>query len=224
MTEPVVQARALGVTLGGSRVLDGVSLSAAPAATMAVVGPNGAGKTTLLRTFAGLIPPSDGELSLQATGGTGYCPQNPSCAWDFTLAELLMLSPRPANAREWCGRLGAGGLLERRISGLSGGERRMGHLALALSNAEEPYGSLLLLDEPTADLDAGRRQAVIEALAALRSAGTSVVIATHDFDLARSADTAAVLSEGRLVALGPPASSLTPDVVRETWGVRPARA
>lgn len=100
----------------------------------------------------------------------------------------------------------------------------MVHLALALSNAEEPYGSLLLLDEPTADLDAGRRQAVIEALATLRSAGTSVVIATHDFELARSADTAAVLAEGRLIAIGPPDSSLTPEVVRETWGVRPSGA
>ncbi len=224
MTEPLVQARGLGVTLGGSRVLDGVSLAAEPARTLAVVGPNGAGKTTLLRAFAGLVPPSDGELRLSATGGTGYCPQNPSCAWDFTMEELLMLSPRPEAAREWCVRLGAGGLMERRVFGLSGGERRMAHLALALSNAEEPYGSLLLLDEPTADLDAGRRQAVIEALATLRSAGTSVVIATHDFELARSADTAAVLAEGRLIAIGPPDSSLTPEVVRETWGVRPSGA
>lgn len=224
MTEPIAEARALGVTLGGLRTLDGVSLSASPSTVVAVVGPNGAGKTTLLRALAGLIPFSDGELILRTADRVGYCPQSPSCAWDFSVSEVLGLSPRPAAARDWCERLGAGGLLERRALRLSGGERRLAHLALALSNPEEPYGSLILLDEPTADLDAARRQAVIEAIAERRAAGAAVVMATHDFELARTADCAAVLSEGRLVAIGPPASSLTPDLVQRTWGVRPAPA
>ena len=224
MTEPVVRIRALGVTLGGSRVLDGISLSVEPSEALAVAGPNGSGKTTLLRTLAGLLPASDGELSLRTSGRTGYCPQNPSCAWNFTVDELLRLSPRPQAAREWCDRLGAGGLVERKIFSLSGGERRMAHLALALSNPEEPFGSLILLDEPTADLDAARRLAVVGAVETLRAAGAAIVIATHDFDLARSADTAAVLAEGRLVAVGPPRESLTPDLVHEIWGVRPAQS
>ncbi len=224
MTEPVAEALALGVTFGLARVLDGVSLAAVPSTTLAVVGPNGAGKTTLLRTLAGLVPPSDGKLVIRTAGRTGYCPQGPSCAWDFTLRELLGLSPNPAEAEAWCVRLGAGGLLDRRIARLSGGERRMGHLALALATPVEPFGGLILLDEPTADLDAARRQSVLGAIATLRAAGAAVIVATHDFELARSADRVAVLAEGRLVAIGPPSSALTSEVVRETWGVEPARS
>ncbi len=223
MTEAMVQALALGVTLGRTRVLDGLSLSANARTVLAVVGPNGAGKTTLLRTIARAVEPSDGELVIRAAGGTGYCPQAPMCAWDFTLRELMRLSAHPDAAETWCRRLGVGALLDRRLSRLSGGERRMGHLALAFATPDEPYGGVILLDEPTADLDAARRLAVLEAVARLRASGAAVIVATHDFELARSADSVAVLSEGRLVASGPPTGTLSAEVVRATWGVDPSR-
>lgn len=219
MTDAIARTEALGVTFGAVRVLDGVTLDVPPASFTALVGPNGAGKTTLLRTLAGLTRVADGDLALPPPGSTGYCPQNPGCAWNFSLEELCSISPRPSEALAWCTRLGAGGLAGRRLGSLSGGERRMAHLALALSIPAEPYGALILLDEPTADLDAARRLLVIEAIRQLSASGAAVVAATHDFGLARAASKVAVLAEGRLVAHGPPEQALNAEVIRATWGV-----
>ena len=223
MGEPSVKVRALGVTLGHARVLDGASMDLSHGTMTAVIGPNGSGKTTLLRALAGLIRPSDGTIDGVTPGNTGYCPQAPACAWDFTMRELCALSPHPEAAVGWCLRLRAGANIDRRLGSLSGGERRLAHIALALATPAEPYGSLILLDEPTADLDAARRELAAEAFLQLRSAGATVVLATHDFALANASDQAVVLSEGRVIACGAPQTCLTDAIVRETWGVAPAR-
>ncbi|MGA0133038.1 MAG: ABC transporter ATP-binding protein [Opitutales bacterium] len=219
----MVRTLALGVTLRGRRVLDGVSFEARPGETLAVIGANGAGKTTLLRALCGLVAPSVGAVVAEAPGGVGYCPQHPRCAWDFTVREICRLSQHPSAAEGWCESLGGGSLLERRILTVSGGERRVVHLALALAAPAEPFGSLVLLDEPTAGLDAVRRGRVGDAVRRLASAGATVVTATHDLALAESSDRVLALSEGRMNALGPPDAVLSDDVVRETWGAGPSR-
>ncbi len=228
MSEMLLQAVGIAVELGGRRVVDGVSLTAESGRIVAVVGPNGAGKTSLLRALAGLID-STGELqvagedprraSAQANARRrAYCAQKPTCAWDYRVSDLGEIVGAPEAFTEWLARLGLNELGERRLTRLSGGEQKAAHLAMAFASLADPFGTLLLLDEPADSLDVGRQALAAEAIRRFAQAGGAAVVATHDLAFARSCDVVVVLAEGRLVAIGAPADALTPAVIASTWG------
>jgi len=228
MSETLVEAVSLAVELGGRRVVDGVSLKADAGQVVAVVGPNGAGKTTVLRALAGLIG-STGELrvagedprraSAQANARRrAYCAQKPACAWDYRVRDLGEIVRAPETFTEWLARLGLDELGERRLSELSGGEQKAAHLAMAFASLAEPFGTLLLLDEPAASLDVGRQMLTASAIRRFAQAGGATVVATHDLSFARSCDIVVILAEGRLVGVGAPSSALTPEIIAATWG------
>jgi iron complex transport system ATP-binding protein len=228
MSETLVEAVSLAVELGGRRVVDGVSLRADAGQVVAIVGPNGAGKTTVLRALAGLIG-STGELrvagedprraSAQANARRrAYCAQKPACAWDYRVRDLGEIVRAPETFTEWLARLGLDELGERRLSELSGGEQKAAHLAMAFASLAEPFGTLLLLDEPAASLDVGRQMLTASAIRRFAQAGGATVVATHDLSFARSCDIVVILAEGRLVGVGAPSSALTPEIIAATWG------
>ncbi len=228
MSEMLLQAVGIAVELGGRRVVDGVSLTAEAGRIVAVVGPNGAGKTSLLRALAGLVD-STGELqvagedprraSAQANARRrAYCAQKPTCAWDYRVSDLGEIVGAPEAFTEWLARLGLNELGERRLTRLSGGEQKAAHLAMAFASLADPFGTLLLLDEPADSLDVGRQALAAEAIRRFAQAGGAAVVATHDLAFARSCDVVVVLAEGRLVAIGAPAEALTPAVIASTWG------
>jgi iron complex transport system ATP-binding protein len=228
MSETLVEAVSLAVELGGRRVVDGVSLRADAGQVVAIVGPNGAGKTTVLRALAGLIGPT-GELrvagedprraSAQANARRrAYCAQKPACAWDYRVRDLGEIVRAPETFTEWLARLGLDELGERRLSELSGGEQKAAHLAMAFASLAEPFGTLLLLDEPAASLDVGRQMLTASAIRRFAQAGGATVVATHDLSFARSCDIVVILAEGRLVGVGAPSSALTPEIIAATWG------
>lgn len=228
MSEMLLQAVGIAVELGGRRVVDGVSLTAESGRIVAVVGPNGAGKTSLLRALAGLVD-STGELqvagedprraSAQANARRrAYCAQKPTCAWDYRVSDLGDIVGAPEAFTEWLARLGLNELGERRLTRLSGGEQKAAHLAMAFASLADPFGTLLLLDEPADSLDVGRQALAAEAIRRFAQAGGAAVVATHDLAFARSCDVVVVLAEGRLVAIGAPAEALTPAVIASTWG------
>ncbi len=228
MSEMLLQVVGIAVELGGRRVVDGVSLTAESGRIVAVVGPNGAGKTSLLRALAGLID-STGELqvagedprraSAQANARRrAYCAQKPTCAWDYRVSDLGEIVGAPEAFTEWLARLGLNELGERRLTRLSGGEQKAAHLAMAFASLADPFGTLLLLDEPADSLDVGRQALAAEAIRRFAQAGGAAVVATHDLAFARSCDVVVVLAEGRLVAIGAPAEALTPAVIASTWG------
>ncbi|NBV79684.1 MAG: ATP-binding cassette domain-containing protein [Verrucomicrobia bacterium] len=230
MSEVLLQATRLSVDLAGRTVLDGVAFTVAAGEVIAVVGTNGAGKTTLLRACAGLLPEATGELTTSGldpretapqslADRRAYAPQHPTCAWDFTVAELGTLSSAPTDFTRWLERFGLRELADRRLSALSGGERKLAHLCLTFSALGDAYGKGLLLDEPTTALDLCRAELVARAIRASAQAGAAVLVATHDLAWARTADRVIVLSEGRVVSVGPPSAALTAELVRETWGV-----
>jgi len=229
MREVLLTALRLSVDLADRTVLDGIALAASAGEVVAVVGANGAGKTTLLRACAGLLPEATGDLALggidprqtaPATLATlrAYAPQHPTSAWDYTLAELGSLAASPEAFHHWRARFGLGALEARRLSELSGGERKLAHLCLTLSALGDAYGKVLLLDEPTTALDLCRAELVARAVRANAQAGAAVLVATHDLAWARTCDRVLVLSEGRLFAAGPPDTALTAELVRATWG------
>ena len=158
MSEGLVEAIGLAVELGDRRVVDGVSVRAASGQIVAVVGPNGAGKTTLLRALAGLVA-SSGELriagadprsaSAQANARhRAYCAQKPASAWDYRVRDLGEIVGAPDAYAECLARLSLADLSERRLTQLSGGEQKAALLAMTFASLAEPFGAVLLLDEP----------------------------------------------------------------------------
>lgn len=202
------------VDRAGRRVLNGASLTVAAGDRIAIAGPNGAGKTTLLRTLVGLENLSAGRLSAfgrERTGErdfrevrlkTGFLFQDPDDQlFAPTVIEDVMFGPlnqglTPAAARTVAvaalERVGVGSLADRIIGHLSGGEKRMVALAGVLAMAPE----VVLLDEPTNDLDEAHRDALIALITGLPQA---LVVVSHDrLFLEAVTSRAVVLEAGRL--------------------------
>jgi iron complex transport system ATP-binding protein len=229
----------LGVVLAGREVLCGIHLAAAPGSWVGLVGPNGAGKTTLLRAIAGAVPHT-GCVSIGADRTSGmsrrslarsvaWVPQEPVLPAGMPVADYVLLG-RLAHlsylAREGASdraivnavleRLALVPLASRSLETLSGGERRRAAVARALAQ-ETP---VLLLDEPTAALDIGRQQDVLELIAGLRAERhLTVIAAMHDLTLSgQYADRLTFLEAGRVVLEGTPSEVLTEAAVRQRYG------
>jgi iron complex transport system ATP-binding protein len=231
----------LTVELGRSRILDGIDTEVATGEWVALIGPNGAGKSTLLRAVAGLVPYAgsirlgDDEVARldrrTLARRLAFVPQAPLLPAGMRVGEYVLLG-RTAHlgpfgaegardletAGRALGRLDLGGLTDRRLQTLSGGEQQRAVLCRALAQ-EAP---LLLLDEPTTSLDIGRQQQALELVAALREQGElTVVCAMHDITLAAQyADRLVVLAGGRVVATGEPAEIASAELIAEHYGAR----
>ena len=240
MTCGRLEVRGVGVTLGRARVLAGVDLVVEPGTWTAVVGPNGAGKSTLLRAMVGLVR-HDGRILLDGADlgradprrrarQVGYAPQVPLLPDGITVRAYVQLGRTPyhsllagprhadrAVVDEALARLDLTALAGRTLRTLSGGERQRAVLARAL--AQQPR--LLLLDEPTAALDLGHAQQLLETIDGLRSAvGLTVVSTLHDLTFAgQYAGQVAMLVDGALVAAGTPRDVLTAATVATHYGV-----
>jgi len=240
-----LSARDVVVTLGGARVLDGVTLDVVEGEWLALLGPNGAGKTTLVRALSGTVK-HRGRITFGADADaspTGplrsprerarrvaVVPQTPVIPPGITAFEYVLLgrtahqglrmSASLDDRRRSLGvlqRLDLERFAQRDLATLSGGERQRVVLARALV-ADAP---VLVLDEPTAALDLGHQFEILELLAELQQErGLTVVTTLHDLGVAgQFGDRLAVLHEGRLVAHGTPAEVLTPERIGRWWGV-----
>jgi iron complex transport system ATP-binding protein len=230
MREPLVELIATSVEIKGRRILDGVSFAGFEGEIIGLLGPNGAGKSTLLKSIAGLLPDASGKISVlgcdprkttPATLATRriYGPQNPHSTWDYRLEELLEILPPAAKSPDWFKHFQLSHLMTKKLSELSGGEQKAAHLAFSLSTLGDPYQKVILWDEPTNGLDLSRQQLLRTTLQQLAQAGACIIVATHDLTLARMTTKIAVLEEGRLIAFGRSASTLTPAIIQSTWGV-----
>jgi energy-coupling factor transport system ATP-binding protein len=174
------------------------------------MGSNGAGKTTLLRLLAGLVRPQKGRYE-RRPGRIAYLPQNPSALLHLptVLDEVRLTLGRAGESespRAVLETLGLEELAHRYPRDLSSGERQRAALAAVLVGSP----SLALLDEPTRGMDGRARAALRRLLATLRERGASVVVATHDSELAAEvADRVVLLAEGTACDLGPPELALS---------------
>lgn len=231
---------AVGVTLGVTRVLDGVSASLAPGRITAVLGPNGAGKSTLLRLAVGLIAADGGTIALDGTAVTampprerartiGYLPQSASLSWNLDVETLVALgrhpyrspfsAPSPADRAAVAAAIAATGLTgfqKRAMATLSGGEAARAHLARVLAGAP----AWILADEPFANLDPAYQIDLAQRLREAAARGAGVLLVMHDLSLAaRIADDALLLGGGRLIAAGTADQVITPAPLSEAFGV-----
>ncbi|WP_448811884.1 metal ABC transporter ATP-binding protein [Agromyces bauzanensis] len=216
---------------GGGGV-SGLHLAVEPGEAVALIGPNGAGKSTLLKGVLGLVPLTAGTMSIggnhAADGMVGFLPQSIDVDPEFpiSLEQVVMQGRyRRLGLLRWPGRadraavrtalqtVGLADLAKRRFGELSGGQRQRGLLARAL--ASEPR--LLLLDEPFNGLDQTNRDALVDTLRTLKRQGVSVLVSTHDLELARLVCDRVVLVNGTQLAFGPVDDVLTLDNVQECF-------
>jgi iron complex transport system ATP-binding protein len=226
------------VTLGGKRVVDGITAEIEAGEWLTLIGPNGAGKSTLLRATAGLVEFA-GSIRLDADEVTGlsrreiarrlaFVPQSPVLPPEMRVRDYVLLGRTPhigpfgnAGRRDLeateraISRLELSELADRPLRTLSGGEQQRAVLARALAQ-EAP---VLVLDEPTTALDIGRQQQALELVAELREReGLTVLSAMHELTLAAQyADRLLLLSGGRLVAAGPPGEIATEELIAEHY-------
>jgi ABC-type cobalamin/Fe3+-siderophores transport system ATPase subunit len=236
-----VEVVGLSAAYGRTRVLSDVRLAVEPGGWTAVIGPNGSGKSTLLRSVLCFHPheglvrvdgvPTDGMPRRERARQMAYAPQRPVVPEGVTTGDYVTLGRTPHRAllsaprqvdrqvvADVMDRLGLAGLADRLVSTLSGGEQQRAVLARAL--AQQPR--VLLLDEPTAALDLGHAQQVLDLVDRLRRQdGLTVLSTLHDLSLAgQYADRLALLSEGRVVAEGRPGDVLTAEALRRHYGAR----
>lgn len=198
-----VRARGVVVVRGGRRVVDGVDIDVEPGRILGVTGPSGSGKSTLLAVLAGLIAPDAGTVDpSERAAGTGIVLQGYGLlpvltAYENVELPLQLRGDDPADVRERAqaalSRAGLDDAGDRLAEELSGGQRQRVAVARALVTAPR----LLVADEPTAELDADTAALVLAALRAEADAGASVVLATHDPDVAALCDSTVHLVDGR---------------------------
>ena len=240
----MLEARNITISYGARVAIAGVSLSLNSGQVTAILGPNGAGKSTLLRAFNGALKPNDGEIVLDELPLRTYSrraiskriaavAQEAELRFPVTVLEFVLggryawastgawgwETPRDIEiAHAVLKETELADLSGRIMNELSGGERQRAVLARALATE----ATILLLDEPTANLDLGH-QAAILALVRERcdQRGASAAVVTHDINLAAEfADRVLLLKGGRPVALGSPPEVLTERLVSEVFDVK----
>ncbi len=227
-------------TYGGPELFDSFGLEVEAGEFLGVIGPNGAGKSTLLRLMAGLLRPSAGQVSVMGTdlGGmsrrevarlVAVVPQESHFAFDYTVHDVVMMGRNPylgrlerpgSRDRESVGKaldfVDAQGLADKPVTQLSGGEKQRVVLARALAQETD----LLLLDEPTAHLDIQHQESFVLLLKRLNAQGKTVVLLSHDLNLASVAcSRILLLDKGRTAACDVPEKVLTLELIRSVYGV-----
>lgn len=239
-----LEAQNISVNYGERVAVDGVSLRAVPCEVTAIVGPNGAGKSTLLRALNGAIPTASGEVLLDGkplrslarrTIGRriAVVAQEAELRFPVTVMEFVL-----GGRYAWSGAGALGWETERDVeiaqevlreteledfsarlmSELSGGERQRAVLARALATE----AGILLLDEPTANLDLAHQAALLQLVRSrCDEKGASAVFVTHDINLAAEfANRVLLLLKGKALAAGSPREVLTPELLREVFEIR----
>jgi len=219
MRADVINVAGMRKSYGNVHAVRDVSLTVQQGEIFALLGPNGAGKTTTLEILEGFrrrdggvaevlgLDPGDRSSGRELRDRTGLVLQDIAVEPYLTVRETLARDAgyykAPRGVAEVIRMVGLDGLERRKVRSLSGGQKRRLDVALGLIGNPE----LLFLDEPTTGFDPAARRDAWDLVRSLRSAGMSILLTTHDMEEAQAlADRVALLSDGVIVAQGPPAA------------------
>jgi len=226
----------LSVDIARRRIVSDISLAAGDRQFTALLGPNGSGKSTILKTIYRIHKPAAGRILLDGTDllalsardaarRIAVVAQETTSEFDFSVREMVMIGRTPhkrgfdadtdadhSAVEQAIERVGCGHLIPRSFNTLSGGEKQLVLIARALAQGADH----LILDEPTNHLDIHHQVEILELIAGL---GVTVLAALHDLSLAALfCQSAYLLSSGRVVLGGPPASVLTTQTILRAYG------
>ncbi|MCW5252938.1 ABC transporter ATP-binding protein [Streptomyces sp. SHP 1-2] len=238
MTATTLVLHNVTLTAEEHRLVEDVSLTARPGEVIGLAGPNGSGKSSLLRTVYRVMRPAAGRVLIdghdawtlparQLARTVAAVVQEPGTGIDLSVREVVAMGRTPhkrfldgdtvedaALIHSALTSVDAAHLADRPFDRLSGGERQRVLIARAL--AQQP--TLLILDEPTNHLDIRHQLSVLDTL---RRLPATVLTALHDLNLAaRYCDRLYLLSDGALIASGPPADVLTPELLADVYQVQ----
>lgn len=222
------------------RVGSDVTLELASGEVLCLLGPNGSGKTTLFKTLLGLLPPQSGAVLIEGRDARtltrdaiarqiSYVPQAHGAFFPYTVRETVLMG-RTAHlglfsapsARDYAAtaaaieRMRITHLAEAIYTQISGGERQLALIARALAQEAR----VVIMDEPTANLDFGNQVRVLERIRTLAGEGIGVLLSTHDPDHAfLCADRVAMLHQGQLMACGTVSGVMTAEKLQQIYGV-----
>jgi ABC-type Mn2+/Zn2+ transport system ATPase subunit len=226
--EPLVTVDGVSCRYASEDVLVDVDLTVSEGEFVGVVGPSGCGKTTLLRAIAGSIRPSAGGVTRRKGLRVAYVPQVETINWSFPVTvEQCVLMARVSGRRlpwpsaseraavgEVLARLDIEQLRRRHIRELSGGQQQRVFIARAMLGEPE----LLLMDEPTAGVDARLRHEILHLLDDLHARGLAILLTTHDLNGIAAHLPRMVCLNRSVIGAGRPADVLTPEILERTYG------
>jgi len=239
---PALEAEAVSVRAGASMLLDRVTFTVMPGETVAIVGPNGAGKSTLLRVLSGEIAPSAGAVRLKGREPRSCRPaalaskravlsQHVAVAFPFSVADVVRMGAGDRRGSALDALVDAAlvevdldSMRDRIIGTLSGGEQQRAHLArvlVQLACGEADHGpGVLMLDEPTSNLDLCHQLDLLAIVGRRNERGTTVLAVVHDLNLATLVGRRILaLDHGRLAGDGPAGAIVTDDMLGRVFGV-----
>lgn len=240
-TKTHLSAKELAVGYAGAEILDQIDIAIPDGKITALIGANGSGKSTLLRALGRILQPLAGTIFLDGQSiatlpsreiarKLALLPQSPVSPDGLTVRLLCRFGRHPHKGmlsrlsrrdeeivEEALAAVGLSNLSERPLDRLSGGQRQRAWIAMALAQ-ETP---ILLLDEPTTYLDIAHQIEVLDLLRELnRKRGRTIVMVLHDLNQASQyADHLIAIGHGRIYAAGRPADMLTPELIKEVFGI-----
>ena len=235
-----IEVKHLSFSYGKRQVLKDVSFSVGKGRLLSVLGPNGVGKSTLFRCILGLLHGFQGEITVDGASVSSlgardlarrvaYIPQSNYPAFQYSVFDMVLMGttaqsrgfspPGPkqeAAARDALERLDIGHLAGRSYTRLSGGERQLVLIARALAQ----QSPVLLMDEPTANLDYGNQIRVLTKVRALADAGYTIVQSTHNPEQSYLfSHQILAMKDGRVLAHGAPGDVMNEDLIRALYGI-----
>ncbi len=241
----MISTKAIRVTRGKRHLVDTVNFHAAPGKFTVIIGPNGAGKSTFLKVLSNDITPDHGSVTLldrdmshwprkDIARHRAVLPQNCNLNFGFQVRDVVRLGRLPFGQSDQdmslvdhaLHQVGLDGMQRRMYPELSGGEQRRVQIARVLvqiTDAADAGRGILLLDEPTANLDPAHAFIALQQASNLAKQGLTVVAVVHDINLAMPfADEIYALKDGRILFHGPRDQVMTTDNLRSLYDINAA--
>jgi ABC-type Mn2+/Zn2+ transport system ATPase subunit len=234
--QPILELTNVSAQFDKTIVLDNLSFQLRSGERVAIIGPNGAGKSTLFNIIAGILSPTKGKINLYGSQSRehiciAYVPQRNQVNWDFpvNVADVVMMGrvgklglfnwPKQKDWQKVYKSLELVGMTElakRQISELSGGQQQKVFIARALAQEAD----LMLMDEPLNGLDVKSQESIFEILNILREHNVTVMVSTHDLNLAGEHFDRLMLLKQQIIAFGKTSEVFKSDLLSQAYGGR----